>query len=51
MDMVEILRKFIKTERTGYWVQHLEALSEILSYLAASGHNLYTSQLYLHWSV
>ena len=47
--MVDILRKFIKAERTGHWVQHLEALSEMLPYMAASGHNLYTksSKLYL----
>ena len=43
MDMV-----YIKAERTGHWVQHLESLSEMLPYLAA-GHNLYTksAQLYL----
>ena len=47
--MVDILRKFIKAEGTGHWVQHLEALSEMLPYMAASGHNLYTTfaQLYL----
>ena len=49
MDMVDILRKFIKADRTGHWVQHLEALSEMLPYMAASVHNLYTksAQLYL----
>ena len=47
MDMVEILRKFIKAERTRHWpwVQHLEALSEMLPYVAASGHNLYTKSI------
>lgn len=49
MDMVDILRKFIKAERTNNWALHLEALSEMLPYLAASGHNLYakSARLYL----
>ena len=48
MDMVDILRKPIKAERTGHWVQHFESLSEMLPYMAA-GHSLYTksAQLYL----
>ena len=41
MDMVDILRMFIKAERTGNWRLHLQALSEMLPYLAASWHNLY----------
>ena len=49
MDMVDILRKSIKAERTGHWAQHLESLSEMLPYMATSGHILYTksAQLYL----
>ena len=48
MDMVDILRKPIKAERTGHWVQDFESLSEMLPYMAA-GHSLYTksAQLYL----
>ena len=48
MDMVDILRKSIKAERTGHWVQHFESLSEMLPHMAA-GHNLYatSAQLYL----
>ena len=48
MDMVDILRKSIKAERTGHWVRHFESLSEMLPYMAA-GHSLYTkfAQLYL----
>ncbi len=42
MDMVDILRKFVRAERTGNWELHLEAISEILPFMAASGHNLYT---------
>ena len=41
MDMIDILRMFIKAERTGNWRLHLQALSEMLPYLAASWHNLY----------
>jgi hypothetical protein len=41
MDMICILRDFIKAERTGNWNMHLESLKSMLSYFAASGHNLY----------
>ena len=49
MAMVDILRTFIKAERTANWELHLQALSEMLPYLAASGHNLYVKcgHLYL----
>ena len=49
MTMVDILRKFIRAERTGKWFLHLEAVSEMLPYLAASGRNLYTksARIYL----
>ena len=42
MDMVDILRKFLRAERTGNWALHLEAISEMLPFMAASGHNLDT---------
>jgi hypothetical protein len=40
---------FVKAERTGNWKLHLQAVSEMLPYLAASGHNLYakSARLYL----
>ena len=42
LDMIRILRKFIRAERLGNWYLHLfEAVSEMLRYLAASGHSLY----------
>ena len=49
LDMVDILRMFITAERTGNWRLHLQALSVMLPYLAAAGHNLYTNcvRLYL----
>lgn len=48
LDMIEILRCFIKAERTGDWHLHLETLSEMLPYFAASGHNLYAKSVYLY---
>ena len=45
MDMIDILRKFIRAERTGNWDLHLQALSEMLPFLAASGHNNYTKSV------
>ena len=49
IEMVRILKLFIKAERTGNWELHMEALSRMLPYLAASGHNLYVkcARLYL----
>ena len=48
MEMLDILRKFLKAERTGNWKLYLQAIHEILPYLAASGHNLYTKSVYLY---
>ena len=48
MDMMGILRKFLKAERTGNWNLHLQAMHTMLPYLAASGHNLYTKSVYLY---
>jgi len=49
MDMLDILRKYIRAERTGNWALHLQAIQEMLPYLAASGHNLYakSARVYL----
>lgn len=48
MDMVDILRKYIKAERTGNWELRLQAVSEMLPYLAASGHNHYTKSSWVY---
>lgn len=37
MKMMDILRRFIKGERTGNWLLHLQALYEMLPYFAAAG--------------
>ena len=39
--MIRIIRKFVRAERLGNLYLHLEAVSEMLPYLAASGHSLY----------
>lgn len=48
MKMMEILRKFIKGERMGIWKMHIQAMYEMLPYLAASGHNLYTKSIHIY---
>ena len=48
LNMVDILGMFIKAERTGNWRLHLQGLSEMLPYLAAAGHNLYTKSVRLY---
>ena len=45
MDMITILRNLITAERLGDWILYLETLKQMLPYLAASGHNLYTKSV------
>ena len=49
MEMVDILRMLIRADLTGIWGLHLRAVSEMLPYMAASGHNMYTksARMYL----
>ena len=47
MNMVDILRKFIKAERTGNWELHLQAVRDMLPYFASSG-NYYAKSAYLY---
>ena len=42
MEMIDILRTFIKAERTREWELHLQCAEAMLPYFASSGHNLYT---------
>ena len=46
MDMIDVVRKFIKYERTGDRKLHLQVLHDMLPFLAASGHYLYTKLIY-----
>ncbi|KAG1678576.1 hypothetical protein GQR58_013380 [Nymphon striatum] len=48
MDMIDILRTFIRSERTGDWRRHMHALHDMLPYLAAAGHNLYAKSIYVY---
>lgn len=48
MHMVDILRNFIKAERTGNWQLHLACVKDMLPFFAASGHNLYVSSARLY---
>lgn len=46
--MVQILRTFIKAERTGDWNLHLQTMYDMLPFFAAAGHNLYTKSAYVY---
>ena len=46
--MIDILYKHIRAEHTGNWDLHLQTISEMLPYMAASGHNNYTKCLHLY---
>ena len=48
MDMMDILRRFIKAERTGNWDLHLHTVREILPYFLAAGHTLYGKSAYVY---
>ena len=48
MEMLDILRRFMKGERTGNWDLHLHSMKEMLPYLAASGHSLYAKSVYIY---
>ena len=48
MEMIDILRRSLKAERTGDWEFHIASVCEMLPYFAASGHNLYAKSAYLH---
>jgi len=50
IEMLDILRMFIKAERTSNWLLRLQAVSSMLSYFAASGHNAYTKSAYIYLS-
>ena len=48
MEMIDLLRQFLKAERTGNWHLHLKTLQAMLPYFAAAGHNLYTKSVYIY---
>lgn len=48
MDMIDILRKSIKAERTGNWSLHLQSVYDMLPYFAATGHIFYAKSAYIY---
>lgn len=46
--MIQILRSFIRAERTGDWDLHFRALQDMLPYFASSGRYLYTKSGYVY---
>ena len=47
MEMIDLLRAFIRAEQTANWELHLQVVAQMLPYFAASGHNLYAKCAYL----
>ena len=48
LKTIDILRNFIRAQRTGNWELLLQTLSDMLPYLAASGHNNYTKCVWVY---
>lgn len=48
MDMITILKTFIKAERTGHWDLHLTMMKEMLPYFAAAGQHFYLKSGYIY---
>ena len=48
MEMIHMLKTFIKAERTGDWELSVYALQRMLPYLAAAVHNLYLKSVYVY---
>ena len=48
MNMIDILRQYIWAEHSGNWALHLEAISKMLPFLAASGNNHYTKSAWVY---
>ena len=48
IEMINIVCKITKAQRTGNWLLHLEAISECLPYFASAGHYLYAKSAYLY---
>ena len=48
LNMVELLYQFLRSERTGNWNLHVQVLRDMLPYMAAAGHSLYTKSVYIY---
>ena len=47
-EMVNIVCKITKVQRTGNWILYVEAISECLPYFTSTGHYLYAKLVYLY---
>lgn len=48
MEMVDLLKNFIRSERTGNWKLHLATIRKMIPYFAAAGHNNYVKCAYIY---
>ena len=48
LEMISVLKQFIKAKNEGNWNLHLHSMSRMLPFFAASGHNLYTKSAYIY---
>ena len=48
MDMMDILRRFIKAERTGNWDLHLHTVREMFPHFLAAERTLYGKSTYMY---
>jgi hypothetical protein len=48
IEMVSLLRTFIKAERCGNWSLHLTTVKKMLPFFAAAGHNQYLKSAHLY---
>ena len=48
MKILEILRTFIKDERTENRMFHLQTVRDVLPYFAPTGHNAYTKSGHIY---
>src|SRR6188508_2705249 len=51
MEMVSILKRFIRAERSGNWYLYLQTLTDMLPYFAAAGHTQYTKSARVHLQI
>jgi len=48
MDMIDLLRRFLRAPRMGDFLLYLGTLEEMLPYFAASGHNNYPKSAHVY---
>ncbi|GFR99112.1 hypothetical protein ElyMa_002784800 [Elysia marginata] len=48
MDMMDLLRRFLTSKRTGNWNLHLGTLHEMLPFSVAACQNVYTESVYMN---